>query len=168
MRNTVIRLAGFCLITCAVFSVLVGALAQERRPEAAIVYVVPIDGVVDLGLAPYVRRILQQAQDDGASAVVLEINTFGGRVDAAVQIRDAVLTAPVQTVAFINKRAISAGALIALAAEKIVMAGGGTIGAARRCKWGSRATRRSRLKKRRCRMCARNFARPPRAASGRR
>jgi membrane-bound serine protease (ClpP class) len=111
-------------------AVLVGVHAQERPSEAPVVYVVPIEGVVDLGLAPYVRRILQQAQKDNASAVVLEINTFGGRVDAAVQIRDAVLTAPVQTIAFINKRAISAGALIALAAEKIVMAGGGTIGAA--------------------------------------
>jgi len=62
--------------------------------------------------------------------VILDINTFGGRVDAAVQIRDALLNSRVRTVAFVNKRAISAGALISLAAEKIVMAGGGTIGAA--------------------------------------
>jgi membrane-bound serine protease (ClpP class) len=62
--------------------------------------------------------------------VVLEINTFGGRVDAAVQIRDTLLNSRVKTVAFVNKRAISAGALISLAAENIVMAGGGTIGAA--------------------------------------
>ena len=66
----------------------------------------------------------------GAAAVILEINTFGGRLDAAVLIRDAFLNARVRTVAFVNKRAISAGALIALAAEKIVMADGGTIGAA--------------------------------------
>jgi membrane-bound serine protease (ClpP class) len=51
-------------------------------------------------------------------------------VDAAVLIRDALLHARVRTVAFVNKRAISAGALIALAAEKIAMADGGTIGAA--------------------------------------
>jgi membrane-bound serine protease (ClpP class) len=61
---------------------------------------------------------------------VLDINTFGGRVDAAVQIRDTLLNSKVPTIAFINKRAISAGALISLAAEKIVMGTGGTIGAA--------------------------------------
>jgi membrane-bound serine protease (ClpP class) len=62
--------------------------------------------------------------------VVLEINTFGGRVDAAVQIRDALLGARVPTIAYVNRRAISAGALISLAAEHLVMASGATIGAA--------------------------------------
>jgi len=102
-------------------------LAQEKRP---VVYVAPIEGIIDLGLAPFVQRVLDEVADAGAAAVVLEINTFGGRVDAAVQIRDALLNARVRTVAFVNKRAISAGALIALAAEELVMAGGGTIGAA--------------------------------------
>lgn len=95
-----------------------------------VVYVVPIDGIIDLGLAPFVQRVLGEATDAGAAAVILEINTFGGRVDAAVLIRDALLNARVKTVAFVNKRAISAGALITLSAEKIVMADGGTIGAA--------------------------------------
>jgi membrane-bound serine protease (ClpP class) len=100
---------------------------QTARP---VVYVVPITGIIDLGLAPFVQRVLNEAADGDAAAVILEINTFGGRVDAAVLIRDALLQARVRTVAFINKRAISAGALISLAAEKIVMAEGGTIGAA--------------------------------------
>ena len=102
-------------------------LAQEKRP---VVYVAPIEGIIDLGLAPFVQRVLDEATAAGAAAVVLEINTFGGRVDAAVQIRDALLNSRVRTVAFVNKRAISAGALISLAAENLVMAGGSTIGAA--------------------------------------
>jgi len=103
------------------------ALAQEPR---RVVYVAPIEGIIDLGLAPYVQRVLDEATASGAAAVVLEVNTFGGRVDAAVQIRDALLNSRIRTVAFVNKRAISAGALISLAAEQIVMAGGSTIGAA--------------------------------------
>ncbi|MDR4467399.1 MAG: hypothetical protein MRJ68_03755 [Nitrospira sp.] len=99
---------------------------QDRQ----IVYLVPIEGVIDLGLAPFVERNLDEAVEEGATAVILEIDTFGGRVDAAVIIRDALLRSTVKTVAFINKRAISAGALISLAAEHIVMADGGTIGAA--------------------------------------
>ena len=102
-------------------------LSQFSRP---IVYVVAIDGVIDLGLAPFVTRVLAEAEAAEAAAVVLEINTLGGRVDAAVLIRDALLRSRVRTVAFVNKRAISAGALISLAAETIAMADGGTIGAA--------------------------------------
>lgn len=101
--------------------------AQEKRD---VVYVAQIEGMIDLGLAPYVKRVIREATSAGATAVVLEINTFGGRVDGAVQIRDALLAASIPTIAYVNPRAISAGALISLAAEKIVMAGGGTIGAA--------------------------------------
>jgi membrane-bound serine protease (ClpP class) len=51
-------------------------------------------------------------------------------VDAAVAIRDALLGSQVPTVVFSNRRAISAGALISLAADKLVITDGGTIGAA--------------------------------------
>lgn len=115
------------LVVFGFFAMFASALAQEKRP---VVYVAPIEGVVDLGLAPFVQRVLDEATAAEAAAVILEINAFGGRVDAAVQIRDALLNARVCTVAFVNKRAISAGALIGLAAENLVMAGGGTIGAA--------------------------------------
>ena len=62
--------------------------------------------------------------------MLLDINTFGGRVDAAVAMRDTFLNAPVLTIAFVNQRAISAGALIALACDTLIMTKGGTIGAA--------------------------------------
>lgn len=121
----------------SVFAVLLLALGlfgapapSHAQPEERLVYVAPIEGIIDLGLAPFVRRAIDEAAGAGAAALVLEINTFGGRVDAAVQIRDALLDSRVKTVAYVNKRAISAGALISLAAEHIVMAGGSTIGAA--------------------------------------
>ena len=114
-----------CLVT---FLLFVGSFqANALKP---VVYVAPVEGVIDLGLAPFVQRILKEAATAEARAVILDINTFGGRVDAAVLIRDALLESKVLTVAFVNKRAISAGALISLAAEKIAMADGGTIGAA--------------------------------------
>jgi len=108
----------------------------RARAEAKIVYVVRIDGIIDLGLAPFVKRVLDEAHDAHAAAVVLVIDTHGGRVDAAVAIRDHILRAPVRTVAFIDKRAISAGALIALSAETIAIADGGTIGAATPVEFG--------------------------------
>ena len=66
------------------------------------------DGMIDRGLVPYVKRVLEQAE--WADAVILEINTHGGRVDSAVKILDDVRDAEVRTIAFI-RRAISAGAL---------------------------------------------------------
>lgn len=120
----IVRLVGFGLFALLASSRIV------LTAQTPVVYVAPIEGMIDLGLAPFVQRVLNEATQEGAAAVILEINTFGGRVDAAVLIRDALLNAAVPTVAFVNKRAISAGALISLAAEKIVMANGGTIGAA--------------------------------------
>jgi membrane-bound serine protease (ClpP class) len=117
-----------CLALAALALSWTPALAQEKR--APIVYVAPIEGIIDLGLAPYVQRVLDEAAAAGAAAVVLEINTFGGRVDAAVQIRDALLGARVPTLAYVNRRAISAGALISLAAQHLAMAPASTIGAA--------------------------------------
>jgi membrane-bound serine protease (ClpP class) len=91
-------------------------------------YIVEVSGEIDLGLSSYVERVLAEAAP--GDLVVLHVNTFGGRIDAAVAIRDALLTSKVRTVAFIDKRAISAGALISLATDTIVMTHGATIGAA--------------------------------------
>jgi membrane-bound serine protease (ClpP class) len=115
------------ILACAVVVVSGSLRAQQARP---IVYIVTIDGTIDLGLAPFLSRTIREAEQAGAAGVLLDINTFGGRVDAAVVMRDALLQARVPTIAFVNPRAISAGALLALATETIVMTSGGTIGAA--------------------------------------
>ncbi|MDE3001265.1 MAG: nodulation protein NfeD [Gemmatimonadota bacterium] len=94
------------------------------------VYVVPIEGTIERGLAAFISRVMEEAEAEGVSAVVFEIDTPGGALDAAVVIRDAILYSDVKTIAFINPRAISAGALISLATRHIVMVEGGTIGAA--------------------------------------
>ena len=94
------------------------------------VYRVPIEGTIDLGLPPFIQRMIDKAESENATAIIFDINTFGGRVDAATQIKDAILGSEITTIAFINRRAISAGALISLSCEKIYMTGGGLIGAA--------------------------------------
>lgn len=97
-------------------------------PAGSEVVVIGIDRTVELGLAAFVRRAIEDNPD--AAAIILEVNTLGGRVDAAIQIRDAILEAKPRTVAFIHPRAISAGALISLAADNVLMTQGATIGAA--------------------------------------
>ena len=95
-----------------------------------VVYRVPIEGTIDLGLPPFIKRMIDKAESENATAIIFDINTFGGRVDAATQIKDAILGYDITTIAFINRRAISAGALISLSCEKVYMTGGGLIGAA--------------------------------------
>ncbi|MFQ5931833.1 MAG: nodulation protein NfeD [Nitrospiraceae bacterium] len=108
--------------------VLAAGLASAVGNE--LVYRVVISGTIDLGLAPFVARVVQDAERDKADLIMFEINTLGGRLDAMIEIRDAIVGAKVPTVAYVNPRAISAGALIALACKQIYMAPGATIGAA--------------------------------------
>jgi membrane-bound serine protease (ClpP class) len=127
MRSVTAPVFAACLLTFWSLAELCSVSAQSKNPQ---VFVIPIEDTIDLGLAPFLSRTLREAERTGAAAVLLDINTFGGRVDAAVSMRDALLGSPVRTIAYVNQRAISAGALIALACNTIVMAEGGTIGAA--------------------------------------
>jgi membrane-bound serine protease (ClpP class) len=122
------------LRTVAVLCLVLGAaLALAPTGRAAgdgPVYVVSISGDIDLGLAPFLARTLEEAREDDAPAVVLDIDTPGGRLDAVLQMRDALLDSPVPTVGFIDRTALSAGALIALSTDDIYVAPGAVFGAA--------------------------------------
>lgn len=83
--------------------------------DKVVIHIV-ISDVIDLGLAPFISRVIADVKERSeVVAIVSEIDTPGGRVDAAVQIKDALLNASVPTVAWVHSEAISAGALIAYA-----------------------------------------------------
>jgi len=98
--------------------------------QAPIVYRIPVTGVVENGLAPYVARSLREAESGGAVAAFLDIDTPGGRIDAAERIADAVRSSRIPVYGFVNPRAYSAGALIAISTNGIYMRPGAVIGAA--------------------------------------
>lgn len=104
--------------------------APQRSSPGETVYVLSIRGPIEPGLAAYLERGIDAAESAGARAVLFEIDTFGGRVDAATEIRDLMFDLSVPSIAFVKGRAWSAGALITLAAEKIAMVPGASIGAA--------------------------------------
>ena len=93
------------------------------------VYVIPIQDVIDLGIPGLVSRGIDLAEENNAKLIIFDIDTFGGRVDAATQIKDSIASTDIETIAFINRRAISAGSLISLSCDKIYMTEGATIGA---------------------------------------
>jgi membrane-bound serine protease (ClpP class) len=101
---------------------LVQASARE-------VYVVNVSGTVDPGMAAFIKRALEVPTEDPDPHFVFEMDTFGGRVDSALQIVDTLLSVPEgKTIAFVKNKAISAGALIALASSMLVMRKNTTIG----------------------------------------
>jgi membrane-bound serine protease (ClpP class) len=106
----------------------VAVMGQETRHGT--IYRVPVHGTIELGLAPFVERSIEEAQLAGASAVILELETPGGRVDAAQRIANAIGDSPIPVYAFVNRHAYSAGALIALATQGIYMRPGSVMGAA--------------------------------------
>ena len=103
-----------------------GASMVSQTP----VYRIVVSGTIELGLAPYVRRGVTEANEIGALAVVLDIDTFGGRVDAAQRIVTALIDSEIPVYAYVRHNAWSAGAMIALAADSIFMTPGSSIGAA--------------------------------------
>lgn len=89
-----------------------------------------IEGEIDPRTSRYVKLALEHAQEIKAKAILVEIDTYGGRVDDADKIRTALLECKVPVYAFVNKNAASAGALISIACDSIYMAPGANIGAA--------------------------------------
>ncbi len=95
-----------------------------------IVYVVPIEETVEKGLYSFLKRAVTTAEEENAEAIIFEINTPGGAVDAAGEIGKLLTTTDVKTISFVNKKALSAGAYIALNTDEIYMVPGATMGSA--------------------------------------
>jgi len=77
-----------------------------------------------------VKNAYAKAEEANVDLMLIELNTFGGMVNFADSIRVRILDSPLETVVFINHNAASAGALIALATDRIYMSKGSSIGAA--------------------------------------
>ncbi|MHC2995311.1 MAG: ATP-dependent Clp protease proteolytic subunit [Candidatus Atribacteria bacterium] len=118
------------VIFITLFTIISLIILNTYANETDEVYLIYIKGTIDLGLSSYVQRALEEAILNKAKAVILEVDTFGGRVDAAVQIRDKIIKLNIPSVAYIKNRAWSAGALIALSAKYILMDKSASIGAA--------------------------------------
>ncbi|HAK74676.1 MAG TPA: hypothetical protein DCP36_16020, partial [Sporomusaceae bacterium] len=118
----------FLLVLCLAVWIPFSTTAAEQ--PASSVVAVTIKGEIDGGQSALLHRAFQEAQKNNAQAMLIELDTFGGLVDAAVQMRDLIIDSPIPTICYIKNRAWSAGALIALAHQSIAIAPGGSIGAA--------------------------------------
>ena len=93
------------------------------------VHIIPISGKVGPAMAAFVKRAVAKAKKENAKTIIFEIDTFGGRVDSALDIVETLLTVDKEiSVSYVKTKAISAGALIALASGNLYMKKGTTIG----------------------------------------
>jgi membrane-bound serine protease (ClpP class) len=94
------------------------------------VAVIPIEETVEKGLSQFIKRSFKEAREEKAGHIILDINTPGGAVDAALEIADTIRASEIPVTAFIDRRALSAGAYIALNADQIYMVPGAKMGSA--------------------------------------
>ena len=66
------------------------------------VYVIPIQDVIDLGIPGLVSRGIDLAEKNNAELIIFDIDTFGGRVDAATQIKDSIASTDIESLILIS------------------------------------------------------------------
>ena len=105
------------------------AIAREAIGKGDVV-VIPLQGEISPSLAIFIRRAVKTAEGHGAAAIILDMDTYGGQLEAAEKITGILNHATIPTYTYVNSNAGSAGALIALATKHIYMAPVSAIGAA--------------------------------------
>ena len=119
----------FAICVACVLGAAAPAHARETVHKGDVV-VVPLRGEVAPSLLAFLRRAVKTAESNEASAIIFEMNTYGGRLDSAADIVNALNQTKIPTYTFINTNAGSAGALIAIATQHIYMSPVSAIGAA--------------------------------------
>lgn len=118
----------FAFLLAAAFSL--GNIAAAEKVGRGDVVVVPLQGEITKSLAVFLRRAEKTAESAGAVAIIFDMDTYGGALEAAEEITGILNHATIPTYTYINANAGSAGALIALATRHIYMAPVSAIGAA--------------------------------------
>jgi membrane-bound serine protease (ClpP class) len=119
---------GIIVVTCCL-TAMAPVQARDAISKGDVV-VVPLRGEVAPSLLAFLRRAVKTAESNEASAIIFDMNTYGGRLDTAADIVNALNQTKIPTYTFINTNAGSAGALIAIATQHIFMTPVSAIGAA--------------------------------------
>lgn len=113
-----------------VFIFVLTCFSLNAQDKANKVYTFKIDSNIDPAMNRRVKLALEEAKKSEATLILIEMDTYGGAVTDADEIRTMILESEIPVYVFINKDAASAGALISIACDSIYMAPGGSIGAA--------------------------------------
>jgi membrane-bound serine protease (ClpP class) len=136
------RLSMLCLIILAAIMPASAALrSEDSKPDSkkavratppvdGAIYVIPLRGAISKAGFSFLRRAVKEAAANGAAAVILDMDTPGGELGAAVKIVDALNRSGLETITWVHPNAGSAGAMIAVGTRYIFMSPYSAIGAA--------------------------------------
>ena len=105
-------------------------LSVLASDSLTVIYRIRLDSDIDKSAQRLITLGLEKADKAGADFVMIDLDTYGGAVDAADSIRSAILRYDKPVAAYVNMQAASAGALISIACDSIYMKTGSSIGAA--------------------------------------
>lgn len=123
-------------ILTALVAILTFSLAAAQEKEfikndnQISFYIIKLHKEIDKSSAKMFSDALKEAELQEADYCILDLNTYGGALDAADSIRTAIMHSPIPVISFVNIQAASAGALISIACDSIYMRNGSSIGAA--------------------------------------
>lgn len=120
----------FSIRITVIFTFLVCLLSNVYAVETKLIYRLSIKEEITPAMARKVNQAVNEAISLKADYILIEMNTYGGMLDAADSIRTKLLNSPIPVIVFIDNNAASAGALIAIACNRIYMRTGSSIGAA--------------------------------------
>ena len=112
------------------FSSIILCIGAFAADSLTVFYRIRLDQNIDPAARRLVTLGLEKAAEADADYILLDLNTYGGAVDAADSIRNAILRCDRPVISFVNMQAASAGALISIACDSIYMKTGSSIGAA--------------------------------------
>ena len=116
------------LLLIILLTISTGVLSAQQTQKK--VFTFAIDQDIDPGMNRRVKLAMDQAEALKVDVILIEMDTYGGAVTDADEIRTRILESKIPVYVFINKDAASAGALISIACDSIYMAPGSSIGAA--------------------------------------
>ncbi|WP_420795037.1 NfeD family protein [Halanaerobium hydrogeniformans] len=117
------------LIFLILFLIIITIFSSAERASASI-YHIQLEGEINIAQYSFINDALTKAEAEGAEEFIIEINSLGGYVDPALRIRDRIFNSPLRIITFVNGRAWSAAALLALTGDEIYISSGSSIGAA--------------------------------------
>lgn len=130
------KAAAFIFVLVLLLTVFPCSSLAEKVDQ---VYVVSLKDEITPAMSAYLADQIEMAVLSGAEGIIIDISTLGGQVISALRMRDAILQSEIPIAVFVRTRAVSAGALITIAADTVVMAPGSHMGAAEPIPYSAKA-----------------------------
>lgn len=118
------------IFTISLVFILIFSSFSFAGPNDDKVYVVPINGEINRATTNYIRGLLDDIKDENVDGIIFDIDTYGGLIQEAIEIKDMIISLNIPTISYVNNKAESAGVLLTIASESVVVAPGATIGSA--------------------------------------